>query len=172
MRTKLKNVVVFVCVLCFMACSSDDDNSDSDLGPEGTWLLTSLSVETAFDFNTDGTATRDLFEETPCYDGDFVSFESEGEARVVSALTFISPNVISATDYSYDFECLTGFDVETNWSQSGNTVTIQLQGNDVFGTITGNTLTVFIPNFFQMELYNGTDYYDVTEDVTLIYIKE
>lgn len=171
MKTKIKNLLVIACALYLLSCSSDDDSSGANANPEGTWVLTALSIETAFDFNEDGTATRNLFEETPCYDGDFVTFDAQGGARVVSALTYISANVVSPTDYSYDYECLTGFDTETTFTQTGNTVTLQLAGRDAVGTISGNTMTVSLPDFFEIEMYNGTDYFEVAEDVTLVYIK-
>jgi len=171
MKTKIKNLFVVACALYLLSCSSDDDGSSAIVNPEGTWVLTALSIETAFDFNGDGIESRNLFEETPCYNGDFVTFDALGGARVVSALTFISANVVSPTDYNYQYECQDGFDTETTFSQNGNSISIQLAGRLAVGTISGNTMTVNLPDFFEIEMYNGTDYFDVAEDVTLVYVK-
>lgn len=171
MKTKIQNLLALACVLCLMSCSSDDDNSGINAEAEGIWFLTTLSIDTAFDFNEDGIASRNLLEETPCYTGDFVSFDSEGGARVVSALTYITTNVNSPTDYSYEYECLDGFDAETTFIQNGNSLTLQLAGQDAVGTISGNTLTVNLHDFFEIEMYNGSEYFDVTEDVVLVYTK-
>tara|TARA_R110002049_G_scaffold47270_7_gene136462 strand:+ start:400 stop:918 length:519 start_codon:yes stop_codon:yes gene_type:complete len=172
MKTQLQNLIVLACLLCLMSCSSDDDNSSATADPEGTWFLTSLSIETAFDFNEDGTASRNLYEETPCYDGDFVSFDAEDGARVVSALTYISVNVNSPTDYNYQYACQNGFDTETTFTQNGNTLALELAGREAIGTISANILTVVLPDFFEIEMYNGTEYFDVQEDVTLVYIRQ
>ena len=47
---------------------------------------------------------------------------------MVSALTYISAQVNSPTDYEYIYECLDGFDVESTYTQDGNTVTILFSG--------------------------------------------
>lgn len=173
MKTKIKNFILLTFILSLCACSSDDGDSSPIESPEGSWLLISLSIETAFDFDNDGTAQSDMFDETPCYSGNFVSFDSEGGARLVNGLTYISADVNSndPSDYEYIYECQNGFDVETSWTQNGNTVTIQLLGQDVLGTISGNTMTVVISDLFEIELYDGINYTDVQEDVTLIYSK-
>ncbi len=64
MKTKIQNFIMLAFIVSLCSCSSDDDNSSSNTRPEGTWQLTALSIETAFDFNNDGTASRNLFEET------------------------------------------------------------------------------------------------------------
>ncbi|WP_179008324.1 lipocalin family protein [Winogradskyella forsetii] len=171
MKTKIKNILVIACALYLLSCSSDDDGSSSNANPEGIWTLTTLSIETAFDFNEDGIATQNLFKETPCYDDDYVSFDADGSARLVSALTYISAEVNSPTDYSYQYQCLNGFDTQTTFTQNGSQLSLELQGRTAVGTISGNTLTVVIPDLFEIEMYNGTDYFDVAEDVTLVYIK-
>ena len=169
---KIKNCILFAFILSLCSCSSDDDSS-SNSNAEGTWQLTSLSVETAFDLDNDGFAQRDLFDEVECYSGNFVSFESEGIARLVNGLTFIfaEVNANDTSDFEYMYECQNGFDIETTWTQEGNTVTLLLLGNNITGTISGNTMTVVIPNFFQIELYDGMNFTEVEEDVTLIYNK-
>lgn len=173
MRIKIKNFILFAFILSLCSCSSDDDNSSSDSSPEGTWQLISLRTETAFDLDNDGTAQTDIFDETPCYSDNFVSFDSEGGARIVNGLTFIyadvNPN--DASDYEYVYQCEDGFDVETTWTQNGSAVSILLAGQNVLGTISGDMMTVVIPDLFEIELYDGMNYTDVEENVTLIYAK-
>ncbi len=90
---------------------------------------------------------------------------------MVSALTYISAQVNSLTDYEYVYECLDGFDEESTYTQDGNTVTILFSGTTLVGIISGNTMTVTIPDFFEIEMYNGTEYFDVQEDTVLVYVK-
>tara|TARA_Y100000815_G_scaffold164213_1_gene148977 strand:- start:611 stop:1129 length:519 start_codon:yes stop_codon:yes gene_type:complete len=171
MKTKFQNFIALFLILGVVSCSSDDDASPSETTPAGNWMLTSLRIETAFDFNNDGTASRNLFEETPCYNGDFVTLNADGTARVVTSLTYIYADVVSATDYSYNYECQDGYDVDTVWDQKNDMVIVHYGATNLQGSISGNTMTVVIPDFFNIEMYNGTNYYDVQEDVTLTYTK-
>ncbi len=171
MKTKIRNFFMILCVFALVACSSDDDgNIVVDI--EGVWILTSLRVETAFDFNEDGTATRDLFMETPCYDGDFINFRADGTVNIVSALTAIEVDVISSTEWEYTYECLNGFDNESTWEQNGANVTVENGSEDLMGTVSGNTLTVTVRDSFEIEMYDGMDFSYVDEDITLVYTKQ
>jgi hypothetical protein len=162
---------MFAFTVSLCSCSFDDDNSSSNMNPEGTRQLTAICIKTAFDFNNDGTASRNLFEETSCYDADFAIFDSEGVPSVVGALTYISVQVNSPTDYKYVYECLDGFDVESTYTQDGNKVTILFSATTLEGIISGKTMTVTIPDFFEIEMYNGTEYFEVQEDTVLVYVK-
>ena len=167
----LRFTVLALLVFILTSCSSDDEGN-VDLSPEGTWLLISLSVETAFDFNEDGNATRDLFVETPCYSGDFIEFRTDGTVNIKSALTYISVEVNSPTDYMHVYECLDGFDTESTWTQDGSTLTVENGSTDLVGTINGNEMTVVLPNTFEIEMYDGMNYTYPEEDVTLVYRKQ
>ncbi|MFK7783393.1 hypothetical protein [Psychroserpens sp.] len=172
MKVIFKLILVFF-VLNFYACSSDDDsNDDNTVSLEGVWLLSTLSVESSFDFNNDGVASRNLYEETPCYDNDFINFREDGTVNIVTALTSITIEITSPTEYGHVYECLNGFDQETTWTRNGNTITVENGSTDFIGTISGNTMTVFIENFFQIEMYDGMDYSYPEEDVVLVYTKQ
>lgn len=163
-------LVLFVCN--FFACSSDDDSNDNENSNlEGIWILSALRVESSFDFNNDGSASRNLFEETPCYDDDFINFRGDGTVNVVTALTYISVEITSPTEHEHAYQCLDGLDQETTWTRDGNTITVENGNTDFVGTISGNKLTVFIPNLFEIEMYDGTNYTYPEEDVTLVYTK-
>lgn len=167
MRTKLQNVLLTsLCIITLFSCSNDDDESNASL--VGTWQLTSLVIESAFDFNGDGTASRDLFLETDCYDGDFINNMEDGTVRIVSGLTFISVD----DNFQPTHECLNGFDRTTTWTQNGNTVTIENGSADIVGTISGNTVTATIIDGFEIEKYNGTTVEDDRETMTLTYQKQ
>ncbi|MCX7547804.1 hypothetical protein OS188_07555 [Xanthomarina sp. F1114] len=173
MTTKFNLSIVFTCLLVLMSCSSDDDDgAPMEVTPEGTWKLVSLHIETAFDFNGDGISDTNLYDETPCYDNDFVQLNADGSARVVTALTDISPEVTAPDDYTYVYTCLDGFDVETNWTQNDKTISVSYGSFDFVGNIVGNQLKVKLPDFFEIEFYNGVEYYTVKEDAHLVYVKE
>lgn len=166
-------LVLILFVFSFCACSSDDDsNGDTNTSLEGVWTLSSLKVESSFDFNNDGTASRNLFEETPCYNDDFINFRSDGTVNIVTALTVISIEITSPTEYGHVYQCLDGLDQETTWTRDGNTITVENGSTDFVGVISGNKLTVFVEDLFEMEMYDGTNYSYPEEDVTLVYTKQ
>ncbi|WP_431134807.1 hypothetical protein [Psychroserpens mesophilus] len=159
-------------VVSLFTCSSDDDNiNDNDVSVEGVWVLSALSVESSFDFNNDGIASRNLFEETPCYNDDFINFRTDGTVNVVTALTYISIEITSPTEYEHVYQCLDGLNQETTWTRNGNTITVENGTTDFVGVISGNILTVSIENLFEIEMYDGMDYSYPEEDVVLVYTK-
>ncbi|WP_299229445.1 lipocalin family protein [uncultured Psychroserpens sp.] len=168
-------IIIKLCVLLIVfslfSCSSDDDG-DTTTSIEGTWVLSALRVESAFDFNEDGTASRNLFVETPCYNDDLIRFRSDGTVNIISALTSITVEVTSATEYEHVYECLDGFDTESTWTHDGNTITVENGNDDLVGTLSGNIMNVFVSDFFRIEMYDGMNFTYPNEDVTLVYTKQ
>jgi len=67
---KINKLLMFALTIAlFFSCSSDnDDNNDQSTDSMvGTWLLTAIDTETAFDLNQDGVATASFMDETNCY---------------------------------------------------------------------------------------------------------
>ncbi|WCO00335.1 hypothetical protein [Psychroserpens ponticola] len=157
------------------SCSSDDSKDDGKVGDvvtiEGVWKLTALAVESSFDFNNDGVYSRNLFEETPCYLDDFINFRADGSVNIVSALTNISVDVTSSTDYEHVYECLDGLDQESSWIKEGNLVTVENGSTDLEGYIFENTLIVTLRDTFEIEMFDGTNYFYQEEDIVLEYTK-
>jgi hypothetical protein len=173
MKIIFKSILVLF-VFSLFACSSDDSNDskeDDTVTFRGAYELTSLVVETSFDFNNDGIASRNLFEETPCYVGDFIDFRADGFVNIVSALAYISVEVSSPTDYEHVYECLNGFDTISTWTKEGNIITVENGGTDLVGVINGNTLTVTLQDTFEIEMFDGTNYFYPEEDVILEYTR-
>lgn len=170
MKTKIQSLILFALSIILVSCSSDDDGNTT-LTAEGEWLVTALLVESSFDFNGDGTASRDLFEETPCYIGNSIMFFDNGSVIIDIDFTYIYVN----NNDEQDYECQNGLDITSTWTQNGNTITVANddQQGDIVGTISGNDLTVTIPDGFEMELYDaGTGQsVDVSEDFTIVFTK-
>ncbi len=172
MKTLFK-LCLLVFLSSFFSCSSDDDSiSGNTVTVEGTWTLSALRVESSFDFNNDGVASRNLFEETPCYDNDFINFNSDGSVNIDTALTEITIEVMSSTEYMHVYECLDGFQQSSTWTKNGNTIIVENGSQDLVGTISGNKLTVVIEDFFQIEMYDGMNFSYPEEDVQLVYTKQ
>ena len=143
MKTKIQNFILFAFVMSLCSCSSDDDGNTS-ITTEGRWLVSSLLTESSFDFNMDGTASRDLFLETSCYDGNYIQFFDDGEVVIEVDFTYIFID----DNNQHDFQCQNGISLTSTWTRNGNTITVENGDEDIIGIISGNNLTVTIPNGF------------------------
>lgn len=170
MKTKIKSLILFTLCFIVVSCSSDDEGNVT-LTPEGQWLVSSLLVESSFDFDGDGTASRDLFAETSCYDGNYIEFFETGNVTIDIDFTYIFVD----NNNEQDFECQNGFGLTSSWMQNGNTITVENddEQGDIVGTISGNTLTVTIPNGFEIETYDAINnqVIEVYEDFTIVFTK-
>ncbi|MDT0557687.1 hypothetical protein RM697_03460 [Ichthyenterobacterium sp. W332] len=168
MKTLFKTCLILFAILLLSSCSSDDEGNVT-LSAEGEWLLTSLSVESSFDFNNDGTASRDLALETMCYAGNYIDFFNDNDVEISVDFTYIFVN----NQNMQDFQCQQGFGLNSTWIQNGNTVTVENGDDDIVGTISGNTLTVTVIDGFEIEVYNAvTQQIDIVdEDFTIIFTK-
>ncbi|WP_111683962.1 hypothetical protein [Winogradskyella tangerina] len=171
MKSKIQSITILFLCLIFGSCSSDDEGNVT-ITPEGQWFINSLLVESSFDFNNDGNASRDLFLETPCYAGNFIEFFDNGSVTIDIDFTYI---FVDNTN-TQDFECQNGFGISSTWTQNGNTITVANddEQGDIIGTINGNTITVTILNGFEIEVYNTlTGQVDiVTEDFTIVFTRQ
>ncbi|WP_299367596.1 hypothetical protein [Winogradskyella sp.] len=170
MKAKIQSLIFLV--LCFLmaSCSSDDDGNVT-LTPEGKWLVTSLLIESSFDFDGDGNASRDMFQETSCYDGNSIEFFDNDEVEIDVDLAYIFID----DDNQHDVECQSGFGLTSTWTQNGNTITVvnEFNEDDLTGTISGNTITLTIEEGFEIEFYDSVNdaIIYVEEDFTIIFTK-
>lgn len=171
MRSKIHSLILIILCITIASCSSDDEGNVT-LTAEGRWLVSSLLVESSFDFNADGTASRDLFQETSCYNGNYIEFFEEGEVDIVVDFAYI---YVDEDNNQQDVECENGFGLSSTFTQNGNTITVvnDFDESNLIGTISGNTLTVTVANGFEIEVYNPvTDDIDiVSEDFTIVFTK-
>ncbi|WP_299116373.1 hypothetical protein [uncultured Winogradskyella sp.] len=170
MKSKIQSLILLVLCLIISACSSDDDGNTS-LSPEGEWLITSLLIESSFDFDEDGTASRDMFQETNCYNGNSIQFFDNGDVIIDVDLAYIFID----DNNQHDVECQNGFGLTSTWTQNGNTITVVNDFNDdnLVGTISGNTITLTIEDGFEVEFYDAVndDVIIMDEDFTIIFTK-
>lgn len=167
MKTKIQ-LLIIILTISLTSCSSDDANTT--VPPTGKWLVTLLTIESSFDFNEDGQATRDLFTETDCYNGNFVEFFEDGEVDIDVDLA----NIFVDTNDEPTFECLNGFTETSTWTQNGSTITVINGGGqgNLIGEMSGNTLTVTVSNGFALELNDPVNgHYPAFEDFTIVFTK-
>lgn len=175
----MKNLLAIgLMLLVFVSCSSDDNNGNNnqEVAVQGTWKLTSIQTETAFDLNNDGTATRDLMVETDCYQNETIEFNSGGTGKAISrSYADIELEIIVGTtnEYAYTVECVAEDDIDTfTYTQNGNKVSLDLDGDTITATLDGNTLTYVIQSGFFVETVVDGDVVYLIEDLKFVYTKE
>ncbi|MFD0965228.1 lipocalin family protein [Pseudofulvibacter geojedonensis] len=162
---KLKFLSLVVVGLLF-SCSSDDssDNSGTEnVSIEGTWKLTEYKSENAYDYNNDGISNRDLMLELDCLTDRTLVF-NENESGTLSYSTQIAATGQSITCSEIGTTLIDGF----NWSKNGSEVSMNYDITIHNGVISGNKLTIMIPNEV-IVLNNGNL---VEEDLTKVYTKQ
>lgn len=166
-----------IVAIAMTACSSDDDSNPITTSVEGNWKMTAMNMQNAHDLNEDGTASRNLMDETNCYQNETILFKADGTGVFTSnsyadiELEFVFG---STDEYDYIIECVSETEITLlNYIQNGEEVTMTVEGESITASISGNTLTYVIPNGFFVEVEDpesGT--ITVTEDLTFIYTKQ
>ncbi|WP_299277044.1 hypothetical protein [uncultured Psychroserpens sp.] len=151
-------------------CTNDAEATEV----EGTWLLTAWLGEEPIDLNNDGTSSANFLDEMDCYNNETIVFNNDGTGVAMSTsfaeITF--EIVVGTTDeYSYTIDCIDEVEnTNMTWIQSGNTISI----TDAFGTtdwtLSGNELSITIPEGFGTSNEDGTII--ITQDLTLVYTKQ
>lgn len=173
----LKLILLSVLCVSVFACSSDDDSNDDNntVAVEGTWQLTSMETETAFDLNMDGTATTSYMEETDCYQNETIVFNADGTGTINSrSFVDIEYDITVGTtdDITWTVDCI-DFDeaIAMTWVQNGNQLTItDSDGFDTMVTISGSEFSFVVPKGFYA--YDDTTDAEITEDLTFTYTKQ
>lgn len=129
----MKKVLLFASAAAMLASCSDDDNNGSS-GINGTWKVTAFTSSTPSDMNGDGTATGDIIAETGCYN------------NMTLVLSGSNTAVLNAQEASIDLDngsltCETLAPETGTYVQSGNQVTVTIDGDAVVMTKSGNKLT-------------------------------
>lgn len=166
--------LLFVAI-ALSACSSDDDITNTEDGKiEGTWKLTALNSENAYDLNGDGTVSRSIMDETNCYQNETILFKAD-ETGVMTSNSYadisVDMEVGTTNQYEYTIACISvaGTDYFT-YLQTGNQVDLFLHNDMVQATLSGNTLIYVIPGaFFVADPDEGIH---IFEDLTFVYTKQ
>lgn len=166
-------------LLVFISCSGDDNNDNNtnqEVAVQGTWKLTSIQTETAFDLNNDGTATRDLMAETNCYQNETIEFLSDGTGKAISrsyADIDLEITVGTTNEYSYNIACVAEDDIDSfTYTQNGSNISLDLDGGIITATLDGNKLTYVIQSGFFVETVVDGEVVYLIEDLKFVYTKE
>lgn len=152
----------------------EDDSNNPDTTPteeitlEGTWKLTALNLEEAYDFNGDGTSSTSLMSETNCYQNELMEFMTD----YTGIATSNSYANVSIDGETFSVECIEEVEETTFvWNQTGNSVTLNVGGANIVATKTDNKLTYVIPEgFYASDMGEGG--VEILQDITFVYTKQ
>lgn len=167
------SVILLTSSLLLNSCEAWEDESyhpegtDDEVELTGTWKLTELKLENAYDFNGDGTANADLLVETGCYQNELLEFNLDNTG--ISTSNSYANIIIDGETFSV--ECIeeteeTAFE----WEQVQDTVTITIDGQDLPAVLAGNKLKFTVPDGFYAGSGEGDE--EITEDFMFTYTKE
>lgn len=161
-----------------VSCSSDDDASSggADASVVGTFRMVSFESESSFDLDGDGDSSRDLLEETGCYQNETITFANNNTGVALStsyADIYVDVEVVNGEETTTQIvQCIEEDDTSNfTWAQANNTITITVDGEAIVATFTNDNQIVFvIPSGFIGELEDGAEgSVFLTEDVTVTY---
>lgn len=177
----MKNFFKFLTITLLavtVSCSSDDDSSSDDANGTivGEFRMVSFESESSFDLDGDGNSSRDLLEETGCYQNETIIF-SDNNTGVATSRSYaeisVDIEIVNGEDTTVQMvECIEEEDISNFvWAQVNNTITITVDGEAIVATSTTNNQLVFvIPAGFIGEVEDDAEgSVFLTEDVTVTY---
>ncbi len=152
MKKFVLEIFVFFTIISLSSCEPwEDDSYEDESNPTeeveipGTWKLTLIQLENAYDFNGDGTASSNLMSETNCYQNELINFNMD----FTGVATSNSYALITIENETFTVECIQEVeDMALVWAKTGNTVTLTSDGQTFNATLEGNTLTYIVPEGF------------------------
>jgi hypothetical protein len=151
--------------LAMVSCGDDDSGAvATDANLTGTWKLTALTTPNAVDGNDDGVASTNLI--------------TEGGACFTQSTLVFSANNMLANNLSFP-------DMGTNCYSATATGSYVANGNSVVTTVSydgdtevityvkdNNKLTVFVADFYEVEVQVGGETFYQSVDATMVYTKQ
>jgi hypothetical protein len=167
---KKLTLALFTCLsfIVFTSCTTEDIDDTSTI--LGEWTLTSWAVDTPIDLNNDGTPQLEF--SPGCLTDSTINFMDASNATVFysSEVTYNTRmengKVIFMTSCSTDSDRMPTI---VNYTINNNSVMIDIEGEVMVLTLSGNTLTMTVPNGFiakDIDTFETTVSQDVTYTFT------
>ncbi|OAB80508.1 lipocalin family protein [Cochleicola gelatinilyticus] len=173
----MKNFLSLLAIaLVITSCSSDDDNGGETASLVGTWKMTSFGGESTIDIDMDGSASSNLLIETNCYQNETLTFADNGTG-VSTSTSYAEITLDISSDApeggEYTIECIEEIEISPlTFTQSGNTVDIDSDGESIEAELSGNTMTIVIPSGYFVDVVEGDGSAVLIEDLTIVYQKQ
>lgn len=163
----------------FVSCNNDDDNVTVGGTAElnGTWKLTTFTMDQGIDFNNDGSLSEDLIAETGCYNNSTLVFTGANTAIFNIEEVNIDMELAagSQTDYNYTTECAGSTPEAVTYTSTPTTVTIDFPGTEdddmpLVLARSGNTLSY--DSSFPVPVEVNGEMSNIFVDVDFIFTKQ
>ncbi|MCB0462842.1 MAG: lipocalin family protein [Flavobacteriaceae bacterium] len=164
-------LALFTCLsfIVFTSCTTEDIDDTSTI--LGEWTLTSWTVDAPIDLNNDGTPQSEF--SPGCLTDSTINFMDVSNATVFfsSEVTYNTRmengKVIFMTSCSTDSDRMPTLG---EYTINNNSVMIDLEGEAMVLTLSGNTLTMTVPNGF---IAKDIDTFETTvmQDITYIFTR-
>lgn len=154
MKSSTKTLLSSVCLLLFIACSSDDSPSSTDNSAAvGAYQLTELNINPPQDINEDGTETSNVLTELNCVQGT-LTLRSDDTFNI----SFSGVEVTTITGGLFKFFCTSDtINSSGSWTLTDNTVTTFDGSTTITYALNGdmltNTISEDLPGF-RSEVYS------------------
>ena len=137
-------------------------------------MLTAWLGEEPIDLNNDGTESANFLDEMDCYNNETIVFSNDGTgvAMSTSYAEFTFEIVVGTEDeYTYTIDCINENEsTNLTWDQNGDTVSITDDFGTTEWTISGNQLSITLPDGFGASNEDGSVI--LTQDLTFVYTKQ
>lgn len=166
---KITTIFVLSTLLILSSCSSDDDNNSrsQDSNLNGTWQMTALTVDRTFDLNNDGTASTNIFTESQCYTGNYITFYEDGKVDIFYSLADIR---LELPD-NYTFTCIDPILIEASYTIENDVILVTFLNYEATANISGNTLIATFEDFFNLPYNDNGNVRTQRENTTITFVK-
>jgi len=171
----MKKLFLAVLSLLLFACPSDDSPAPLPQGIEGTWLLTRLLVDIPVDFNMDGMVSTDLVSEIGCFDQTFTfNVDNTGSVNITQSADFELVLVAGTSNmYEYEIDCIQeNFSESLTWTLNGNDISIDIDGDNLDGTFSGDLITLVLEDGGDFETNQDGAVVEIVSDLTFVLTKQ
>lgn len=152
--------------LVITGCSKNDDAPTENASPVGTYRLTAFNISQAQDLNGDGTSSVNQLNESTCLNNSFLTLNAN------NTFTYDDKGIeITFNGTDDEITCYDDGDVSGTWSINGSVLTLTSNGMDDTYTLSGNTITISVPDSDVVGMSGGNPVY-VTADLSVVYIKQ
>lgn len=156
------------------SCSNEPIDPAIDISSSssvtGTYYMTAFNSSIPTDLNGDGTASTNQMNETNCFNGSFITLNSN--YTFIADSKGLDINVDGATS---TIECFDEGEITGTWTLSGNQLSITyLDGGTEYtdiATLSGNTITSIVENGEVVGTTSGGEPVYLTSNLQIIFTK-
>lgn len=163
---KLPYIILFTLFAMLSSCDDKGQNFDHS-HVIGSYLMTEWNAPVPIDFNQDGESSRNLMEESSCYDGSMLTIRDDGTfTKTYKYLHIENGTIICETENRYGTWSRTGDRLTLTWDIETGQMSDSYNYGEVNDILTRTIEDTHYPSFDE----NGQPVYE-TGHVNLVFSK-